>query len=259
MTSRIIAACATTVLALAGGLAAPSAAQPVPGTLDQLCGTLAWPRPLPDVAGQFLSQTIRLGALGCWTNVRGIAPDGHDPVHSPVGTDRTDFRVSAVSPSPGTPVGRNETVTLQLTPADPAAPAVFHPCDWVSADEAGALLGAPVQTRPLGDQAGSVDISCSYSSGVSDTAMQAGLRLPQSFPVTAAAQFGLATSAKNGTPLDGVGVQAQCVLEPSTTPPSTTVVVLLDGNRLYRATSWYGTSCEKLKQFAQIAIGRIGV
>jgi hypothetical protein len=173
-------------------------------------------------------------------------------------TDGHDYRITAVSPSAGTLAGRSEVVTLQLIAADPAAPAVLHPCDWVSADEAGALLGAPVQTRPSGDQAGSVDISCSYTSGISDTGVQSELRLPQSFPVTAAAQFGLAASGTNDTPVDGLGLQAQCVHEATTTPPSTTVVVLLDGNRLYRATSWYGTSCDQLTQFAQTAIGRIG-
>jgi hypothetical protein len=137
-------------------------------------------------------------------------------------------------------------------------PTGFQPCDWVTAGEAEALLGGPVQVEPLGDEAGSVDISCGYSRGTDDTAMRSELRLPQSFPVSAAAQFELAVSGKNGTPVDGVGVTAQCVSEPTTTPPSNTVVVLLGGNRLYRATSWYGTSCDRLKQFAQTAIGRIG-
>jgi hypothetical protein len=163
-----------------------------------------------------------------------------------------------MSPSPGMTTGRADTVTLRLAPVDSAGPVGFQPCDWVSADEAGALLGAPVQTRALGDQVGSVDISCSYTSGTSDTGMESGLRLPQSFPVSAAAQFELATREKSGAPVDGLGVAAQCVYEPTTTPPSTTLVVLLSGNRLYRATSWYGTSCDQLKQFAQTAIGRIG-
>ncbi|TPG33562.1 hypothetical protein [Mycolicibacterium hodleri] len=258
MSAKNVAACAATVLALAGGFAAPSSAQPGPNALDALCGTLGWPRALPDVTGQFLSQTIRLGALGCWTNVRGVAPDGGDPVSSPTGTYRTDFRISAMSPSPGMTARRDEMVTLQLTPLDPTTPTGVQPCDWVSADEAGALLGGPVHAEPLGDEAGSVDISCSYSRGLGDTGMQSELRLPQSFPVSAAAQLEMATRGKNGTAVDGVGVTAQCVSEQTTTPPSSTLVVLLGGNRLYRVTSWYGTSCDELKHFAQIAIGRIG-
>lgn len=243
---------------LAASLAAPSVAQPGPATLDQLCGPLGWPRALPDVTGQFLSQTIRRGALGCWTNVRGVAPDGGDPVSSPAGTYRTDFRITAMSPSPGMTAGRGDVVTLQLSVADPTATAGFHPCDWVSADEASDMLGAPVHARPQGDQAGSVDIGCSYTSGNSDTGLQSDFLLPQAFPVSAATQFELVTSGADTSPVDGVGVTAQCVSEPMTTPPSTTVVVLLSGNRLYRVTSWRGTSCDQLKQFAQTAIGRIG-
>jgi hypothetical protein len=165
---------------------------------------------------------------------------------------------SSAQPGPGMTTRRAELVTLRLAPVDPTTPIGFQPCDWVSADEAGALLGGPVQVEPLGDQAGSVDISCSYRRGTDDTGMQSELRLPQSFPVSVAAQFELAVSGKNATAVDGVGVTAQCVSEPTTTPPSSTLVVLLGGNRLYRATSWYGTSCDQLKRFAQIAIGRIG-
>ncbi|MBB3605818.1 hypothetical protein FHT40_005505 [Mycolicibacterium sp. BK556] len=152
------------------------------------------------------------------------------------------------------------TVTMAIGLAAPAAaqPAAFQPCAWVSADEAGALLGGPVQTTAWGDEAGSSDMFCSYTTSTSDTGLQADLRLPQSFPVDAATQFALAANGANSTPVDGLGLRAQCVHEPTTTPPSTTVVVLLSGNRLYRATSWYGTSCDQLKQFAQIAIGRIG-
>jgi hypothetical protein len=163
-----------------------------------------------------------------------------------------------MSPSPGISTGRAELVTLRLAPVDPATPAEFQPCDWVSDDEAGALLGGPVQTRARDDQAGSVDASCSYAIGPSDAGIQADLRLPQSFPVSAAAQFELATSGTNGTDVDGLGVAAQCVRETTTTPPSTTVVVLLTGNRLYRATGWHDISCEQLEQFSRVAIGRIG-
>jgi hypothetical protein len=150
-------------------------------------------------------------------------------------------------------------VTLAVGAAAPSAaePAAFHPCDWVTVDEASALLGVPVQATAWGDEAGSSDLHCAYTSGPGDIGMQSDLRLHQSFPLSAAAQFGLATG-NDSTPVDGLGVPAQCVYEPTTTPPSTTVVVLLSGERLYRATSLYGTSCDQLKKFAQIAIDRIG-
>jgi type IV pilus biogenesis protein CpaD/CtpE len=152
-----------------------------------------------------------------------------------------------------------DTCDLQVHPVTATAePATVHPCDWVSAEEASAVLGAPVQTTSWGDEAGSTDMFCAYTTSTSDTGLQSDLRLPQAFPGSAAAQFAKATSAENSTPVEGLGVAAQCVYEPTTTPPSTTVVVLLSGDRLYRATSWYGTSCDQLRQFAQFAIGRIG-
>jgi hypothetical protein len=57
--------------------------------------------------------------------------------------------------------------------------------------------------------------------------------------------------------VDDVGIKAVCVFEPTTTPPSTTLSVLLSGDRIYRATGWYAMPCDKLKPFAQAAIGRI--
>jgi hypothetical protein len=47
-------------------------------------------------------------------------------------------------------------------------------------------------------------------------------------------------------------------MEPQTTPPSTTLLVLLTGDRLYRATGTYYPSCDSLKRFAKTAIARIG-
>lgn len=154
-----------------------------------------------------------------------------------------------------------DTCRLQVHPvtdADPVVPAAFHPCDWVTPDEAAALLGGPVKIRASGDEPGAVKISCSYDRGVGDNGAESELRLPQSFPTSAAAQFALAISGKDGDAVDGLGLRAQCVYEPTTTPPSTTLAVLLSGDRLYRVTSWYSTSCDVLKQFAQTAVARIG-
>jgi hypothetical protein len=132
------------------------------------------------------------------------------------------------------------------------------PCDWVTTNQAASFLGGPVSTRPHGDEAGSVDMSCDYNrSDDSGSGVQTDLRVPGAFPVDAASQFALST-AENATIVDGLGVKAACRYEPQTTPPSTTLLVLLNGDRLYRATGWYGVSCDTLKQFAQTAIGRIG-
>src|SRR5262245_42939594 len=125
MTTTPAVSAAVAAVTLAVGLAAPSVAQPAPTTQDQLCATQAWPRPLPDVTGQLVSQTVGHGALGCWANV--LTVDGRDAISSTAGVQRTDFRITGMSPSAGTPAGRTDVVTLQLTPVDPAAPAAFHP------------------------------------------------------------------------------------------------------------------------------------
>ncbi len=77
-------------------------------------------------------------------------------------------------------------------------------------------------------------------------------------PATAHAEAGYRDAgASHATAVDGVGIKAACVQEPTTTPPSTTLVVLLSGERLLRVTQGFA-ACETLKRFAQLAIGRIG-
>jgi hypothetical protein len=78
-------------------------------------------------------------------------------------------------------------------------------------------------------------MSCDYdrSEGIGFGGVESDLRVLGSFPVDAASQFALA-AAKDGTTtsVDGVGVKAKCVYERKTTPPSTTLLVLLNGDRL---------------------------
>jgi hypothetical protein len=143
---------------------------------------------------------------------------------------------------------------IALPPTAQAVPAASQPCEWVTADEAAAILGGPVSTTPHGDQPGSVDLSCGYSTGLGEDGMESELRLPGAFPVDAATEYALTDDA---TAIDGVGVKAHCVFEPTTMPPSTTLSVLLDGDRIYRATGWYAISCDQLEQFAHTAITRI--
>jgi outer membrane murein-binding lipoprotein Lpp len=66
---------------------------------------------------------------------------------------------------------------------------------------------------------------------------------------TPAAEPGVAT-------VGGLGVNAACVFEPQVTPPSTTILVLLDGGRIYRATAAY-EYCDTVERFARTAIDRI--
>ncbi|MDT5044814.1 MAG: hypothetical protein QOG75_667 [Mycobacterium sp.] len=248
----------TTATPRAPTTATASAAGPAPTSMAELCDAQTWPRAVPDVVGQHLSQTTNIGALACWDNIRGVAPDGHDPINNPARPGDVGYRITALSPSPGAPVGRHDLVTVQLADADTNAPPAFRPCDWVTTDEAAGILGGPITTRSWGDDAGSVDMSCSYSLGPGGDGIHAGLRLPGAFPVDAASQLALAAAQPHATSVNGIGIKAVCVFEPNITPPSTTLSVLLSGDRIYRATGWYSMPCDKLKPVAQAAIDRIG-
>jgi hypothetical protein len=127
----------------------------------------------------------------------------------------------------------------------------------MTASEAASILGGPVTIEPGGDSAGSVDMWCSYRR--SDGSRRVGLELlvPGAFPVDAASPFALAT-AENATAVDGLGVKAACRSYPTSGQPFTTLFVLLNTDRLFKATGSNGETCDTLKQFAQVAIGRIG-
>lgn len=143
--------------------------------------------------------------------------------------------------------------TSSAVPASGPSPAA---CNWVTADEAAGILGESVTADTLLDDPGSAEISCVYHGSEGD-GVESDLRLPGAFKTDAAAQFALA-AAGNVATVGGLGVKSVCVVEPRTTPPSSTVVVLLSGDRLYRATGWYAQSCDTLRRFAEVAIGRIG-
>jgi hypothetical protein len=154
---------------------------------------------------------------------------------------------AATAATPGCPA------TSWAVPAsEPSAAA----CDWVTTDEAAGILNESVTADPLLDEPGSVEISCAYHGSEGD-GVESDLRLSGAFKTDAAAQFAL-VSAGNVATVGDLGVKSVCVVEPRTTPPSSTVVVLLSGDRLYRATGWYALSCDTLRQFAAVAIGRIG-
>jgi len=251
----------TTTVLVAGCSAHRSAprntmpALPGPTTVQQLCEAQTWPRPLPNVVGRLLYQA-KDGALGCWDNVRGVAPDGHDPLHSPAQPAEKTYRIVAMSPAAGTATGRHDSVTVDLAELDPTEPAALRPCEWVSETEARRLLGGQVSLEPYGDQAGSVDIACIYNKpGDMGDGVEVDLQLPGAFLVDAASQFTL--DARQATKVDGVGVKAACVDDLTTSPPSTTLIVALNGDRLLRVIQGSG-SCDTVKRFAQLAIGRIG-
>jgi hypothetical protein len=213
---------------------------------------------VPSVAGIILGDAD-IGALGCWDNIKAIAPDGHDAESDPedVVQGRT-YRITDVSPAPGTLIGRNETVTVHVAPVDlfAVAPAL-HPCDWITTDEAAEFLGASsVTTDPAGDEAGSVAPFCVYDSGGESVTSQ--LYLPGSFPVDAASEFGArAAAAEQSVDFDGLPGPARCTTAQRDKGPLHTLLVLLGDNRLYSADA-LNVSCDTLRQFAQAAVARIG-
>ena len=239
-----------------GTRSSPAATASVgPTTVRQLCNSQPWPRPIPDVVGRLLYQA-KDGSLGCWDNIRAVAPDGHDPLAEPARAGERSYRIVAVSPAVGSPASHHDVVTIELGEVDPKAPPAFRPCDWVTTVEAAGILGAPVRAQPLGADAGSVDIACLYeAAGDEAGGVDVGLQLPGAFPVDAAAEFALATSRM--TAVNGLGVRAGCVDETTTSPPATVLLVLLDGGRLLRLVQGEG-SCAILQRFARLAIGRVG-
>jgi len=224
-----------------------------PKTVQQLCDAQTWPRPVPNVIGRLLYQA-KDGTLECY-QLKSVAPDGHDPLNHPARPAEKTYRIVAVSPATGTPVGRGDAVTVELAEVDPTEPPAFRPCDWVTATEAAGIMGGPVNAEPLGAEPGSVDIACIYDKphDVGD-GVEVDLQTSGAFAVDASSEFALATGT--GDAVDGIGLKAACVDELTTTPPSTTLVVLLSGERILRVTQGFG-SCANLKRFAQVAIGRI--
>jgi hypothetical protein len=148
--------------------------------------------------------------------------------------------------------------TVSAQPANPAAPQAFRPCDWVTRQEATDILGKPVTPEPSGDAAGSSALRCFYAAsgeGIG-VGISSELLLPDASAVDADTRLANATAAPGAQAIGGLGVKAVCVYEPQVTPPSTTILVLLDGSRIYRATAAY-EYCDTVQRFARTAIDRI--
>lgn len=230
----------------------PHLTGPQPTTVQQLCAMQAWPRPVPAVAGVILDDA---GALDCWDNLKAIAPDGHDVMNDKAGSGT--YRITDVSPAPGTLIGSNDGVTVHVVPINPVAgPPAFNPCDWVTADKAATFLGvSSVSTEAADDEAGAAEPFCTYSSGSQLVTSQ--LNLPASFTVDAHTELNMNMAAGDWSEVGGLPGRAYCSTRQSDGKRSTTLLVLLNGNRLYQALGWNGQSCDTLKQFAQAAISSI--
>ena len=80
--------------------------------------------------------------------------------------------------------------------------------------------------------------------------------LPVRPPWTRTPGAATAAAEPGAQAIGGFGVKAVCVFEPQVTPPSTTILVLLHGSRIYRATATY-EYCDTVQRFARTAINRI--
>lgn len=194
------------------------------------------------------------GSLFCFNLAKATAPDGHDVLQDVV-SRAPNYRITSVFPPSGASVGPADAVTVQVVAVDQSEPPASRPCDWVTTDEAAKFLGAQsATTMSVGDQAGSVDQMCNYSE--SDQMVISELQLPGSLPVDAGTEFAMTVAGGAGSDVGGLPGSAYC--SPSTSGNADSpamLVVLLSGDRLYRATD---DNCDVLKQFAQAAIPRIG-
>jgi hypothetical protein len=232
---------------------------PVPRNIEQLCRSLTWPRPIPAVIGLiFDDNTDELQPFTCLDNVRGIRPDGSidDPHERPYFNGARSALIVSVSPPPGTLVGPNDAVTVNLDNGSVGQKPESGPCDWVSPDEASRILGQPADNR-YGELAepGSTELRCTYSNQVDRISMVTSeLLLTGGHIVDAASEYAFKTG-DDSTSVSGVGIKAACVPPPFGST-QWQFYVLLPGEKIYVASG--RQSCDTLKQFAQAAIPRIG-
>jgi hypothetical protein len=219
---------------------------------------------MPAVVGLILeSNSSELQPLTCLNNVQGIRPDGTVMRPHPAFNGGWSARIAAVSPPPGTLVGPNDPVTVNLVAVGDNEPRVYHPCDWVTAAEAtGFVGGVPLVTSEAGGTSqypmGSTDVRCEYFDrpGFSHSIISE-LRLAAAHIVDAASEFAFKTG-EDSTSISGVGIKAACTWPQNYSSTLRQLYVLLPGERIYVATGRDGESCDTLKQFAQAAIPRIG-
>lgn len=230
-------------------------------TVKQLCDAQSWPRPVPDVVGMLFEPVEKDipagtagGALACWDDIRAVTADGRDASQGSGGWDT----ITAISPAPGTAVGRHDPITVRLAPIDHSAQSGLRPCDWVTTAEVAAVFGMPAPIETDGYVApGSVEPRCTYR-GPGRTAVESALYVTGAFPVDAAAEYSRYTG-ENISDTTGLGLAARCLtgLDGAQHRPYNEVVVLLGGNRLFVAEGLGAEPCEQLTQFARTAIDRL--
>ncbi len=223
---------------------------------------------MPAVVGLTIDRlSPDIQPLTCLGGVTLVGPDGS----SSSGTDAGQLlRIEAVSVAPGTPVGRDDPVTVTVATADtagePAGEPAYRPCSWVTTAEAAGFLDvAPVISTPIGDWKGSTDVSCTYLFKDETRHPERGqnvsseLRLTAAHIVDAASEFAASTTA-DSTSITGIGIKAACTPmppEPITQKTTYRLSVLLPDEHLYIASGLRGEPCDVLERFARTAVSRI--
>ena len=236
---------------------------------EELCDSLAWPRPMPAVVGLIFDGKYEFGQLACLLGARAVDADGNTVYENGRHTGRIGpHRVVTVSPPPGTPIGRHDPVTVNVVQEEyNGAPSGLRPCDWISMTEASELLGGlPVTTQASGDHKGSTDIVCGYTTKDGSRGVDAFLALSGAYIVDAATDFNFHMAHGNAsvTSIDGLGLQAACALTYHPSGQRNHLWIVLPGERLLIVSDSGdpdrapGESCDTLTRFAQIAIPRIG-
>ncbi len=146
--------------------------------------------------------------------------------------------------------------TAAAQPTAPPAPPTARPCEWVTAAEATDIFGKPVTLGPSSGPVSSPDTGCFYIAAADGSGVGISSELLLPGPPAAASMLADAAAKPGAATVNGLGVDAVCVFEPRVTPPSTTVLVLLDGGRIYRVTAAY-EYCTTVERFARTAVDRI--
>ncbi len=226
---------------------------------------------MPALVGLLFDGKYEFGQLACLDNARAVRPDGRVVYEHGSSSGLGHNRIVSVSPPPGTPIGRHDPVTVNVVEEDAVPPSGLRPCDSVSESEASELLGgSPVTTDTLGDLKGSTDISCGFTTNDSTRGISSWLALMDARIIDAATEFDFQMAHGNEAvnTVDGLGVQAACVLRNHPSGAKHQLWVVLPGERIYIVSDSGdrdnspvdrpGESCETLTQFAQTAIPRIG-
>lgn len=228
--------------------------------LQAICDSQPWPLPVPALTGMILDQAEQ-GALFCFDNVRAHTASGDDPHNNPADlTAGNLYRITSTSPPPGTRIGPNDLLTVEVTQYNPTTeqPA-FYPCDWITPEEVASILGtgSTPSTVTTGDEAGSVDRTCHYNTG--DSLISSELKLDGTLFIDADTEYRWRVAKDGGAAITSLPVAAACdTTEGGDQGASHSLFAKLSGNRIYQLLGNPNTSCDQLTQLAAIAIPRIG-